>query len=135
VTPEVEEEGLVVEPAGDLVDRVVAVQELGHPVRELVEAVEDEVDLRLRQCPADLGQLQRQQVQQRDLGREGLRGGDADLEPAAGVEHGVGLAGDLRAHQVRDRERPSAGHAGELHRVDRVARLARLGDADHERVA
>ena len=56
----------------------------------------------------DLREPQREQREQRDLRGERLRRGDADLEAAARVEHGVGLARDLRAHQVRDRERPRA---------------------------
>ena len=69
-----------------------------------------------------------------DLRGERLRRGDADLEAGARVEHRVDLARDLRAHLVRDRDGARAELARELHRLDRVARLARLGDADHERV-
>ena len=58
----------------------------------------------------------------------------ATSSPHARVEHGVDLARDLRAHHVRDRDRVRAHLPRELHRLDRVARLARLGDADHERV-
>ena len=82
----------------------------------------------------DLCEPQRDQRQQRDLRRERLRRGDTDLEAAARVQDRVGLARDLRPHQVRDRERPRALLLRELHRVDRVARLTRLRDADHERV-
>jgi hypothetical protein len=48
--------------------------------------------------------------------------------------YGLRLARDLRSHEVRDRERPRAFLARQPHGVDRVARLARLRDADHERV-
>ena len=80
-----------------------------------------------------LRELEPDQEEQRDLRGERLRRGDADLEPGARVEHRVDLARDLRAHHVRDRDRARALLARELHRLDRVARLARLRDADHER--
>ena len=82
---------------------------------------------------AALRELEADQEHQRDLRRERLRCGDADLEPGARVEHRVDLARDLRAHHVRDRDRARALLARELHRLDRVARLAGLRDADHER--
>ena len=80
-----------------------------------------------------LRELERDEEEQADLGREGLRGRDADLQPGARVEDRVDLARDLRAHHVRDRDGARAHLAGELHRGDRVARLARLRDPDHER--
>ena len=84
--------------------------------------------------PANLRHLQRDQGQQRDLRSECLRRGDADLEAAARVDRGIRLARDLRAHEVRHRKRARSAIARELDRVDGVARLARLRDADHERV-
>jgi len=51
-----------------------------------VDAVEDKVDLVGRERAADLRELQRDQIEQRDLRRERLRGGDADLEAAARVD-------------------------------------------------
>ena len=88
----------------------------------------------LRQRAPDLRELQRDEDEQRDLRGERLRRRDADLEPAARVEHRVDLARDLRAHLVRDRDGARAVLAREPHRGDRVARLARLRDPDHERV-
>ena len=131
---EIEEERLVGEPLRDLLDRMVAVEELVDLLGQVVDLVEDERELAGRHRPADLRQLQRDEVQQRHLRGEGLRGGDADLEPAARVEDRVDLARDLRAHHVRDRDGAGALLAGELHRLDRVARLAGLRDPDHERV-
>ncbi len=113
---------------------MVAVEELRHLLGQLVQAIEDEVDLLLRQRATDLREPKRQQAEQRDLRGERLRRGDADLDPAARVERRVDLAGDLRAHHVRDRERARAALAREPYRVDGVARLARLRDPDHERV-
>ena len=134
VPAEVEEERPVGEPLGDLLDRMVAVEEALDLVGQLVDRVEDELALLCRHRPPHLRQLQRDEVEQRDLRRERLRRRDADLEPAACVQHGIDLARDLRAHHVRDRDGVGALLARELHRLDRVAGLAGLGDADHERV-
>ena len=132
VAAEVEEEVRVVVALRDLLDRVVAVEELLDLVRQLVDEVEDELDLARRQRLADLRELQRDEVEQRDLRGERLRRGDAHLETGARVEHRVDLARDLRAHHVRDRDRARARLARELERRDRVARLARLRDPDDE---
>ena len=134
VAAEEEEERLVVEALRDRLDRVVAVEELLHPLRQLVQPVEDEVDLLLRQRPADLRELERKQAEQRDLGGERLRGRDRDLHAAAREERRLHLAGDLRPHEVRDRKRSGTALARELDGVDGVARLPRLRHADHERV-
>ena len=123
---EIEEERPLVDALCDLFDGMVSVEELLHLVRQLVQAVEHEVDLYLRQGLTDLGQPQREQAEQRHLRGEGLRRGHADLDPATRVQGRVDLARDLRAHHVRDRERACAALARELDRVDRVARLARL---------
>ena len=85
-----------------------------------------------RQRPAQLGEPQPEQVHRRHLGDEGLGRGDADLEPGAGVEDGVGVAGRLAAHHVGDRQHLGAALAGEPHRRQRVGGLARLGDPDHQ---
>jgi hypothetical protein len=66
------------------------------------------------------------------LSRERLRGRDAHLEPGPRVQHRIDLARDLRAHHVGDRDGASALLASELQGLDRVARLAGLGDADDE---
>ena len=131
---EVEEElGLVVR-LGGAVDR-------GHqPVGEhLVDVVRDVLELGDelaqalgRQRAAQLGEPQREQVHRRDLGDEGLGGGDADLEAGAGVEDAVGVAGGLRAHDVRDREHLRPALLRQAHGGERVGGLARLGDADDE---
>ena len=82
-----------------------------------------------------LGELERDEEQQRQLRRERLRRCHAHLEPRSRVQHRIHLAGDLRAHHVRDRDRVRAHLAGELHRLDRVARLTRLRDAHHQRAS
>ena len=86
-----------------------------------------------RQRAAQLGEVQREQREGQALRRERLRRGNADLAAAAGVERAVGLARQLRAHLVADRERERAALARDALRGDRVGRLARLRDRDRER--
>ena len=50
----------------------------------------------------------------------------------ARIEDGVDLARHLRTHHVRDRHRARSGFPRQLQRLDRVARLTRLRDADDE---
>ena len=80
----------------------------------------------------ELGEAQREQVHDRDLGDERLGRGDADLQAGAGVDDAVGVARGLRAHDVRHGQHGRAALAGEAHRGQRVQRLAGLRDADHE---
>src|SRR5206468_1570221 len=70
VAAEVEEERRLVEALCDRLDRVVALQEVLHLLRQLVQPVEDEVDLVRGQRPPDLGEPQREQAEQRHLGGE-----------------------------------------------------------------
>ena len=131
---EVEEERRLVVPLGDLLDRMVAVEVRADLRWQRRDLVEQRPDLLLRQRVPHLGEVERKEIEQRHLGREGLRRGDAHLDPRARVEDPVDLLRDLRAHHVRDRQRPRAALAGQPQRVHRVARLARLGDADDEGV-
>ena len=124
VPAEVEEERFVVEALRDVLDRVVGVEEALHLRRQVVQLVEDELDFFFRERVAALGELQADQEEQCDLRGEGLGGCDSDLEAGARVEHGIDLTRDLRAHHVRDRNRARTLFARELHRLDRVARLA-----------
>src|SRR5581483_7589421 len=86
VATEVEEERPIVEALGNLLDRVVAVEEALHLLREVVDLVEDELDLARRQRVTHLRELQPDQEQQRDLRRERLRRRHTDLEPGARVD-------------------------------------------------
>ena len=86
-----------------------------------------------RQRLAQLGEVQGEEREGEALRGERLRRGDADLAAAAGVERTVGLARELRAHLVADRERERAALARDPLRGDRVGRLARLRDGDRER--
>ena len=100
--------------------------------RELVDEVEDELDLAGRQRLANLRELERDEVEERDLRSEGLGGGDTHLDAGARIEDGVDLARHLRAHHVGDRDGARPALSRELERLDRVARLAGLGDPDDE---
>ena len=66
---------------GDLLDRMVTVEEGLHLLRRRVELVDDELDLLLGDRPLHLGELQCEQVDERNLGGKRLGGGDAHLEP------------------------------------------------------
>ena len=134
MSPEVEEERLVVVPLRDLLDGMVCVQEALHLLGQVEELFEDELDLLRRQRAPDLRELERDQRQERDLSGERLRRRDADLEAGARIEDSVDLTCDLRAELVGDRERSRALLAREPHCSDRVGRLAGLRDPDHERV-
>src|SRR5206468_4856421 len=112
---------------------MVAVEEVLHPLWEVVELFEDELDLLRRQRSPNLSELERDQRQQRRLRRERLRCSDADLEACTGVQDGVDLACDLRAELVRDREGACPLFARVAHRGDRVGRFMRLTDACDER--
>src|SRR5919106_6079091 len=92
VPPQVQEERRVVVASRDLLDRVVALEEVLDLPRKLVDEVEDELDLAGGQRLPDLRELQRDEVEERDLGGERLRGGDAHLEAGARVQHRVDLA-------------------------------------------
>jgi hypothetical protein len=76
------------------------------------------------QRAAQLRHPQPEQVHRRHLGDERLRRGDGDLQPGAREEHAVGVAGHLRAHDVRDRQDGRAALAGEPHGGEGVSGLA-----------
>src|SRR4029453_12639442 len=80
VAPEVEEERLVEMPLRDLLDRMITVEELLHPRRQLVCLVHDELDLVCRQRLASLRHLERDQEEERHLRGEGLRRGARGLD-------------------------------------------------------
>ena len=71
------------------------------------------------------------------LGVEGLRGGHAHLHVAAvgGVEHAVGLVGEIAVAPVHDGDDRSAAGPGEVHGAVRVGGGAALAHGDDERVA
>src|SRR5207247_4416998 len=86
VPTEVEEERLVEVTLRDLLDRMIPVEERGDLVGQSLDLRQQARDLLLRQRLPYLGELERDQVEERDLGGEGLGCRHADLEPAARVQ-------------------------------------------------
>ena len=133
VAAEVEEELVVAVPLGDLTDLVVhGGDRLLDGVRHRLHLADQLVDDVLRERPAVLREPHAQQVHRGDLAGEGLGCRDPDLEPGAGVEHGVRVARGLTAHDVRQGQDRGTTLAGQPHGGQRVRGLARLGDPDHE---
>ncbi len=81
-----------------------------------------------------LGECQTHEVVRRHLSEERLRGRDPDLGPGVRVEHRVGLARDLGAVGVADRQHPGLLLPRVAHRLQRVGGLTGLRDGHHERV-
>ena len=120
---------------GDLAHRVHQRQRLRDGLRHLREQLELAGDLVAVLRAAGLRQREPDQVVGRDLGEERLGGGDADLRAGVRVEHGVGLARDLRAVGVAHGEHPGPLPAGVPDGLQGVGGLAGLADRDDQRVA
>ena len=78
-------------------------------------------------------QVEGQQRQDGDLGRERLGAGDADLGAGVEVDAAVGLAGDRAADGVDDRQRRVPPPLGLAEGAERVGGLARLAEDEDER--
>ena len=136
VTPEVEEEGLVLIALGDGLDRRrlpsrQAASFCGSARTSSISAGRSASAMTSRASPSRSARRYRS----RHLGGERLRRRDAHLDAGVRVEHGVDLARDLRARRVGDRQRAGPEPPGEPDRCERVRCLAGLRDRDHERVA
>ena len=83
---------------------------------------------------ARLRQRQADQLDRGDLGEERLGRRDPDLGAGVRVEHGIGLARDLRAVGVADGQHLGPLVAGVPHRLERVGGLAGLADRDDQRL-
>jgi hypothetical protein len=134
-----------VEPAPEVDEVVVASIELGDAAHRLAR-LERVLDLprERRQLARDLdavvarqaamaAEQQRQQRQHRDLARERLGRGDADLGAGVDVDAAVRLARDRGADDVDDAQRLGATTTRLAHGRQRVDGLARLGDHQHQR--
>lgn len=106
-----------------------------HRDRQMTQALDLGLFVRLRQAAVQLGERQREQIERRELGRESLGGGHADFHAgardvgeAAFVDHGG-------RRNVADRQR--LRHAEFVARVakrgQRIRRFARLRDRHNER--
>ena len=112
----------------------VALEQLLDELGDGAQLVAEPLELVLALRAARPRQAQGQQQQGSDLGRVRLGRRHADLQAGAREQHVVGVARGLAAHDVAEREDRRAGLPGEPHGGERVGRLARLGDADHQRV-
>ena len=78
-------------------------------------------------------QVEGQQGQHGDLGRERLGAGDADLGAGMEVDPAVGLAGDRAADGVDDRQGRVPAALGLAEGAQRVGGLARLAEDEDQR--
>ncbi len=133
VAAEVEEEATLVVAAGDRADLGVgSLDGLVDLARQRLQLGDQLGDALAREGIPGLREPEPEQVDGGDLAREGLGGGDADLEAGSREQDRVGVLGRLAPHHVGDPEHVSAPLAREPHRGEGVGRLARLGDADDE---
>jgi hypothetical protein len=119
---------------GQLAHVFVALERAAEVLRQPPELVGNAPRLGLRERGARAADADREQEQRDELAGEGLRRGDADLRPRVGHHDARALAGDRRTLHVADAD----GLRVELdlrapQRRERVRRLARLADGDHER--
>ncbi len=115
-------------------DLRIELERLLDEARDLDEVV-DALPHVLRRDRAPLAaEPQAEEVAGDDHRGERLGGGDADLGSRVHVEHARRLARQGGADDVRDGEDRAALEPRRLHRAERVGRLARLGDGDHERL-
>jgi len=101
--------------------------------RQVAHGLEVFVFLRLAQAAAHLGQHQREQEQARQLRRERLGGGHADLDAGARDVCQLAFPHHRAGGHVADGQ--GLGHAqalGVAQRGQRVGGLARLRDGDHQ---
>ena len=110
---------------------------LGHGVGQLPQRGEQLVAVALVPGAGQLGDGAGQQGARGDLGVEGLGGGDRHLHVAAvgGVEHAVGLVGEVAVAAVHDADDGRAPLAGEVDRAVGVGGGAALAHGHDQRVA
>src|SRR3989454_12540975 len=86
------------------------------------------VELIVSEGSTVLAELERNQVEDDQLGDERLRRGDADLDARAGVDRLVDLAGEARADDVGDTAGLAAAATRLPRRTEHVLGLAALRD-------
>ena len=137
MAPEIEEETIVRKAVGEHVELRIhraVVEDALHQVGQTTQLVADLRHLLGAEVAAHGSEMQRQQCHQCDLRGERLACRDADLEAGAGVEHAICGPGHSGTHDVGDCDNACSALASDLHRSERVGRLARLRDRDHERL-
>ncbi len=100
--PEVQKITSLIEPLRDLLGERIALERLLEEQRQLRQRLEVRPRLVPRQRPANLSEIDRQQVQRHELSGEGLRGRDANLRPGVRVHRPLGLARRHAADHVAD---------------------------------
>ena len=124
-----EEHGGVVEvDGGEILDVAAVFQNFLHLVGDGLEFGQDPVVRILGDGAQQLGAVQADEVDHRQLGGVGLGGGHGDLRPGPGVEHPVALPGDGGAHHVDDGEHLGSQPLGLPHGGQSVDGLAGLAD-------
>ena len=100
---------------------------------EQFRSIGDFVQTPFAGSPAQLGQIEREERQQRHLRNVGLGRGDADLRTAPREERPAGEPAEVRSQDVADAENGAASLFGDAHRFNRVGGLTGLRHRDDER--
>src|SRR5207302_2281635 len=80
-------------------------------------------------------QLEREPCDRYQLGREGLRRGDTNLDARAGVDYAIGRPRQRAADHITDRDRARTMVPGLAQRGEDIGRLPGLGDCHREDTA
>ena len=118
--------------SGDLADPVQPVQHSLDLGRHLAQVLHHRLRLVGVGAATKLGEVQAQDVAGRDLGQEGLGGGNRDLRAGVGVQHRVRLTRNRRAVGVADGDDARAQQTRVLDGHQCVHGLPGLRDRDHQ---
>ena len=121
------------EPVGQRLDLAGPLQDLGDLLRQLPQRVDELAALQDAQVP-EPGDAKRDQRERGHLAGERLGAGHADLGAGVQVDAAVHFARDGRAHHVDQPDGTCAPPLGFADGGQRVGGLARLGDADDQRL-
>ena len=132
--PADEEEGLTrVVLLREVRDRGIKVDRLLDPSRQELEVFYEGFVFIFKKAEL-VADVDREKIEDRDLGRVALGGRDRDLRAGPCVDRVVRELRDRAADHVHDREGAGAAGFAFFERRDRVGGLAGLGDHDEERV-
>ena len=134
VKPAPDEKDVLVEAVllGKGLDRLYIAQSLADLRRNLLEPFQKSLAALFLQHPLDIRHIQRQHEHEDELRRIRLRRGDGDLRAGPGIKHLCGFTRDGGADDVRHGKALRAETFRLLQCRERVARLARLADDDHQ---
>ena len=120
------------EPLGCLADPVALPQQPAHQLRRAPDFADDLAGpCRVEEASGD-SQPESQKRDGRELGREGLRGSDPDLDSRPRVDDPVSLPGDGATHDIADGHGAAAALTRRAQSRERVGRLAGLRDRNRE---